>query len=103
VSDISMTNLNGLVTMLGLWLMAGGYFIAAVAFCVASLRTGRRTLYGPRLGGSALLGVALVVGSFQLGRLPARLLDQLDASLPFWIAPAFASSLFACFKLGKKV
>jgi hypothetical protein len=40
LSDISLEGLNGLVVAFGLWLLAGGYFIAAMAFGVASLRTG---------------------------------------------------------------
>jgi hypothetical protein len=102
VSDISLHNLNGLVAMLGLWLLAGGYFVAAIAFCVASLRTGKRQLHGARMVASLLLGCGLIAGSFQLSRIPARLLQQLDETMVLWVLPTFALGLFACFKVGKR-
>jgi hypothetical protein len=101
VSDISLHNLNGIVAVFGLWLLAGGYFVAAIAFCVASLRTGKRKLHGARMVASLLLGCGLIVGSFQLGRLPVRLLQQLDETMVAWVLPAFALGLLACFKIGK--
>jgi hypothetical protein len=101
MSDISLNNLNGLVAAVGLWLLAGGYFIAAIAFCVASLRTGKRRLHGARMVASLLLGCGLLGGSFQLGRIPARLLQRLDETMVFWVLPVFALGLLACFKVGK--
>lgn len=101
MSDISLHSLNGLVAAFGLWLLAGGYFVAAIAFCVASLRTGKRKLHGARMVASLLLGCGLIAGSFLLGRLPQRLLSQLDETMVVWVLPTFALGLFACFKVGK--
>lgn len=102
MSDISLHNLSGIVAAFGLWLLAGGYFIAAIAFCVASLRTGKRRLHGARMIASLLFGAAHIAGSFQLGRLPERLREQLDETMVLWVLPVFALGLFACFRVGKR-
>lgn len=102
MSDISLHSLNGIVAAFGLWLLAAGYFVAAAAFCVASIRTGKRRLHGARMIGSLLLGASLIACSFQLERLPNGLRQQLDESMWFWVLPVFALGLFACFQVGKR-
>jgi hypothetical protein len=102
MSDISLTNLDGVLTAVVMWLLAALYAVLALGFCVVGLRTGRDKLWGHRMIFGFGLAGALWLGSFQLRHLPGSLRRALDETYLVWILPAFLLGVWACFKVGRR-
>jgi hypothetical protein len=102
MSDIGLTNLDGVLVGLALWVLSGLHFVAALGFIVASLRSGEERRYAP----SVLLSFAwcggLWLASFQVRHLPNLIARALDATVLFWIVPFFGLGVWTCFVARRK-
>lgn len=101
MSDISLTNLDGTVTALVMWLLAAVYAVLAFVFCVVGLGSGRDKLWGYRMIFGFGLAGALWLASFQLRHLPGSMRRALDETFLVWTVPVFLLGLWACFKVGR--
>jgi hypothetical protein len=101
LSDISL-GLEGLIAVLLMWSMAAGYAALALVFCVLSLRTGRKHLWGRRMIVSIGLAGALGLAGSQIHRLPIEARNALDEANLWWGLPAFGLGIVLCFLVGQR-